>query len=134
MCSGSIDIHGAPRLTVWTKLAQDAPIGSTVLVTLAAVDFKAGERIVVTSSSQDFRETEELTVVALNADNRSITVSPPLRFNHLAQVFVSPNGTMVDMRCEVGLLSRNVVIQGDDDSNRQQFGSHIIAVGGGTLR
>jgi hypothetical protein len=35
------------------------------------------------------------------------------------------------MRAEVGLLTRNVVIQGDSDSEELEYGSHIMAMGGG---
>jgi len=44
----------------------------------------------------------------------------------------APTGT-VDMRIEVGLLSRNVIIQGDDKSASQKFGAHTLAVHGGVF-
>ena len=119
---------------MWTKVTKDAQAGTNVLVTEAAVDYAAGEKIVITSSSRDYRETEELTVVSVNADNRTVTFTPALKFNHRAQIYTAPNGESIDMRCEVGLLSRNIIIQGDDNSARQLYGSHTIAAGGGTLR
>ncbi len=36
------------------------------------------------------------------------------------------------MRAEVGLLSRNVVIQGDSNSEELEYGVHIMAMGGGS--
>ena len=38
------------------------------------------------------------------------------------------------MRVEVGLLSRNVVIQGDEGSSAQLFGSHLVAMHGAHLK
>ncbi len=33
------------------------------------------------------------------------------------------------MRCEVGLLSRNVVIRGSEDSLANQYGGHMMMMG-----
>ncbi len=130
---GFLDIHGRPRKTVWTHLASSSLAGSNTVITDDAVDFVPGDKLVVTSSSRDFRQTEEVTVVSLDADNRTITVTPAFQFNHIS-TFYDVVGERVDLRCEVGLLSRNVIIQGDDDSDRQLFGAHTIAAGGGTFR
>ena len=40
----------------------------------------------------------------------------------------------LDMRCEVALITRNVVIQGDDASASQKFGCHTVALHGGHYR
>ena len=130
---GFLDIHGRPRKTVWTHLASSSLAGSTTIVTDDAVDFVPGDKLVVTSSSSDFRQTEEVTVVSLAADNRTITVTPAFKFNHIS-TFYDVVGERVDLRCEVGLLSRNVINQGDDDSDCQLYGARTIAAGGGIFR
>jgi len=38
------------------------------------------------------------------------------------------------MRYEVGLLTRNIVVQGDDASESQMFGGHIMSLQGGIMR
>jgi len=130
---GIIDIHGQPRLRTWTKVAMTAEIGSLVVVASENVDFIAGESIIITSVD-DHRQTEEATVAALGLDSRTITLTAPLRFHHSSQV-VQLGGRAVDMRCEVGLLSRNVVIQGMGAKTAPQlFGAHTAAVRGGILR
>ena len=35
-------------------------------------------------------------------------------------------GRTVDMRAEVGCLTRNVLVQGDAESPQDQYGAHII--------
>ena len=45
-----------------------------------------------------------------------------------------PGFAPVDLRVEVGLLTRNVVIQGDDESESQLFGMHLAAMHGSMLR
>jgi hypothetical protein len=130
---GFLDIHGRPRKTVWTHLASSSLAGCNTIVTDDAVDFVPGDKLVVTSSSSDFRQTEEVTVVSLAADNRTITVTPAFKFNHIS-TFFDVVGERVHLRCEVGLLSRNVIIQGDDESDRQLYDAHTIAARGGTFR
>jgi hypothetical protein len=104
---GFLDIHGRPRKTVWTHLASSSLAGSNTIVTDDAVDFVHGDKLVVTSSSSDFHQTEEVTVVSLAADNRTITVTPAFKFNHIS-TYYDVVGERVDLRCEVGLVSRNV--------------------------
>ncbi len=38
------------------------------------------------------------------------------------------------MRASVGLLTRNIVVQGDDGSTAQLFGVHVVAMHGSALR
>ena len=85
------------------------------------------------TSSDTYTETEEVTVVSLGSDQRTITVTPAFQFNHYSQI-VQIEGETVDMRCEVGLLTRNIVIQGDENSESQLFGAHTICVHGGIYR
>jgi hypothetical protein len=118
---------------VWTKAAETALRGSTTLVTHDEVDYKAGDHIVITSSSLDYHETEELVVVSVAADGHTVTFTPPLQYDHTALIYEF-EGESIDMRCEVGLMSRNVIIQGDDSSAAQMYGSTVIAASGGILR
>eukprot|EP00048_Salpingoeca_helianthica_P015090 m.224971 g.224971 ORF g.224971 m.224971 type:complete len:4030 (+) comp16594_c0_seq1:296-12385(+) len=129
---GQLDIHGAPRLRTWTKVASDALAGTTTIVAAEDVDFAAGDKIVLTTGESHW-QIEELVVADLASDKRTITVTEPLRFTHESRV-VQVAGRTVDMRCEVGLLSRNVVIQGEDGSEAQMFGVHTMAVHGGIYR
>lgn len=130
---GLLNMHGIPRLAVWTRVNQTAAAGATTIVVDDPVDFVAGEKIVVTSSSTNLMEAEELVVVSVSPDKHTITFTPPLRHQHRAQLFEF-NGQVINLHCEVGLLSRNVIVQGDDNSAKQLFGSHMIASGGGDMK
>eukprot|EP00051_Salpingoeca_urceolata_P019992 m.295984 g.295984 ORF g.295984 m.295984 type:complete len:3942 (+) comp19518_c0_seq1:299-12124(+) len=130
---GTLDVHGRPRMRVWTKVAQTAEAGDTELVVSEPVDYETGDQLVLTSSSISMYETEEVEVVARSADNLTLTLSAPLKYRHESS-FYEHDGEVVDMRIEVGLLSRNVVIQGDEASKEQNFGVHTIAAHGGTYR
>jgi hypothetical protein len=134
---GSIDIHGRPRLRVWTKVARTAPAGSLTVVTSEDVDFAPGETIVVTSSALgDAFESETAVVAALAPDRRTITLAAPLAHTHESQIFSGGayGHSDADMRCEVGLLTRNVVIRGDAGSSAQLYGAHTGAFMGASYR
>jgi hypothetical protein len=131
--AGVLDIHGRVRRRVWTFLAASTLEGTTTVVTREPVDYEAGDRIVVTSSSHNFEEAEERIVVSRSIDGYTITVDKPFQHSHRVDIFAH-DGESVYLGCEVGLLSRNVVIQGDEQSEVQLFGSHTIAVHGGTMR
>ena len=130
---GVLDIHGIPRLRVWTKVAQNALSGTTTIVAAEQVDYHAGETIFITASSGDMYETEVLTVASLAADNVTITVTTPLQYDHKSFIYTVA-GEVVDMRVEVALLSRNIKVQGDELSDEQQYGAHTMMTPGGIMR
>jgi hypothetical protein len=55
-----------------------------------------------------------------------LTLDLPLDYRHIAS-FKSYNGTKIDMRAEVGLLTRNVKFRGDPEtSKRNEYGANIF--------
>ena len=55
----------------------------------------------------------------------TLTLNAPLNFQHYAAV--ETYGTQqVHLRAEVGLLTRNIVIQGDPSSNTTKFGAQVM--------
>jgi hypothetical protein len=131
---GFLDIHGIPRMRVWTKVAATVEAGSDTITTSEDVDWAPGERIVLTSGSWDYSEAEEKIIKSRSG--RTIVVETPFTHRHESSIFPAAiyGHTDVDMRCEVGLLSRNVVIRGDEGSEAQVFGVHTGAFHGGTYR
>ena len=61
-----------------------------------------------------------------------MTLAQPLAFAHYGEMQTIA-GRTVDERAEVGLLTRNIVIQGDSASSAGGFGGHLMGMGG-TLR
>ena len=64
-----------------------------------------------------------------------MTLDQPLGFLHWGTIQELPNSnpaglTTLDERAEAGLLSRNIVIEGDEDSAASGFGGHIMAMTG----
>ena len=64
----------------------------------------------------------------MSADGSTIEVDRPLNWNYRGVGYTAPDGTLVDKyRGEVGLLTRNIVVQGDDEySMSQQFGVQMV--------
>lgn len=130
MAGGSIDIHGRP-VRSWTRLAENAPAGAATIRVVDAAGWRVGDRIVVASGSFEPNEAEVRTVTAMSGN--LLTLDQPLATARLG-VLRTIDGRALDMRTEVGLLSRNIVIQGDPESTTTRFGGHIMIMEGGAAR
>lgn len=126
---GTLDLHGEARAG-WTRLSATAPSGTTQLTLLAAPGWRAGDRIVVASTDFDPNRAEVAIIQSISGT--SVTLAQPLLYSHYGQLQTFA-GTTVDERAEVGLLTRNVLIQGDSASSAGGFGGHMMGMGG-TLR
>ena len=130
---GSIEIHGKPRQRVWTILGADIPAGSNTVYTLEPVDFAPGDLVVVTSSDFDYTHAEEAGVLAVLSPT-AFTVNITFQWAHSGSVVPGASVSWdsdVDTRAEVGLVTRNIVIQGDENSDAQLFGVHTGVFEGG---
>ena len=129
VAGGTLDLHGEPRAG-WTRLAATAPAGATQLVLESAPEWRAGDKLVVASTDFDPSRAEVVTVTERSGP--VVTLGQPLAFLHYGEP-QTVAGRTVDERAEVGLLTRNIVIQGDSATSAAGYGGHIIGMGG-TLR
>lgn len=125
----TLDMHGAPRTPTWTLLNETVLPGATVIKLSQAVDWVAGEQIAIAATSYNGREGEKRTIKSIdktNVDNPVITLDLALEYKHFAMIQWYGN-EFIDMRAEVGLLSRNVVYRGNpEDSLPNQYGATIF--------
>jgi hypothetical protein len=127
MNGGRLEIHGEQRVS-WTKLGATAPKDATMLTLSIDIDWRVGERIVVASSAIDYKQAEERTITAVNG--RTVTLDRALTYTHYGEVQTFDAGKVtLDERAEVGLLTRNIVVQGDTESTQTQFGGHVMIMG-----
>ena len=132
MAGGRVELHGHRRDAVaWTQLATHASPGDTTITLAAAPDWRAGDEIAIAPSGYDAREAEKVTVTAVNGTR--VSFAPALRHRHWGSV-QSVEGRALDMRAAVGLLTRDIVIQGDTASDASNFGGHVMIMGGGFAR
>ncbi|CDW80878.1 ipt tig domain containing protein [Stylonychia lemnae] len=124
-----LELHGVPRFPAWTSLASTAEIGATQVTLIQAIDWKAGEEIVIAPTGYDSREAEVRRIVSIDRRNLNkpiITLDWPLQYKHYSNIEYYEDN-FIEMRAEVGLLTRNVVYRGDPEtSSKNQFGAHIM--------
>jgi hypothetical protein len=131
-----LDMHGAPTVA-WTELAATAFAGDNQLNLTEPVDWAPGARVVIATT--DFESplsshSEVATVDAVLGGGRIVRLrdvtccptytnsgtptdcatSAGLMWPHLGETRTF-DGREVAFRAEVGLLSRNIVVQGDTD-------------------
>ncbi|MGH2376839.1 MAG: G8 domain-containing protein [bacterium] len=128
---GVLDLHGEPRAPAWTRLAKTASKGAGQIVLERPVDWRPGDHIVIASTDYNPLQAEEALVKAVWGN--VVTLDRQLGSMHYGaqQTFA---GVTVDERAEVGLLSRNVVVQGDKGPAESGHGGHVMIMEGSTAR
>ncbi len=127
---GNLELHGR-KIKGWTRLARTAEGGSRSIELLRPMPWRPGDRIVIASSSYWSTHDEERTIT--NVSGSTVELNEPLRRRHWGELQTF-DGRTVDERAEVGLLTRNVVIRGADDSDDEGFGGHVMIMEGGEAR
>jgi len=132
MMGGKLEIYGERRIS-WSRLSATAPPGAGTITLAEPTGWRVGERIVIASTALDPTEAEERTITAVSG--AALTLDRPLQHRHWGTVQSFDDGRVrSDQRAEVGLLSRNVVIQGDPGSAATGFGGHIMIMGADSSR
>lgn len=133
--SGNLTLHGNHKVPVWTQLALGHPVavGSDMVIVDGLINWQPGDQIVIAPSSFDATHVDQLTIESVSLDSASnkstIKTMEFAQFHHLAAVldeYESQTGLKVDLRAEVAVLTRDVVVEGDPDSERFMFGAHIM--------
>jgi len=125
MMGGTLNLHGN-RTNSWTKLSNTAEAGSNSLQVLNAAGWRAGDVIVLASTDFDPHQAERRTIAAIRGN--TITLDKKLDYMHFGKITFE-----VDERGEVGMLSRNILIQASPDADQTLFGGHIMAMAGSKM-
>ena len=120
LMGGTLNLHGN-RTNSWTKLSKTAEAGSNSIEVLNAAGWRAGDAIVLASTDFDPHQAERRTIAAIRGN--TITLDKKLDYMHFGKITFD-----VDERGEVGMLSRNIVIQASADADQTMFGGHIMAM------
>lgn len=119
---GKVRMHGASLTPTWTAVAQEPRAGqSTVVLSQAVTGWAQGDRLIlpdtrhmkwneVTGWAPTTPQWEELTLLSVSADGRTLTVSQPLRYDHLG---ARDGNNVLNFLPHVGNLSRNVVVRSE---------------------
>ena len=129
---GQLEMHGIERSHTWTDLKTTANALDTSItlndVNGVNLDWQVGEEIVIASTDISGRNAEYRTITSIsNTDtNPVITFDEPLVHKHYAGVQYFGDD-FIEMRAEVGLLTRNVKYRGDPETSiDDQYGAVII--------
>jgi hypothetical protein len=128
MGAGRLELHGARRDALsWSQLDGSVQPGATS-ITLKddASSWRVGDEIVIAPSGFEPLEAEQVRITSVKGTTVSFT--PALKHAHFGQL-QSYNGSVLDERAEVGLLTRDIVVQGANDSDASAFGGHTMAMG-----
>src|SRR5579862_2736359 len=125
IAGGTLNLHG-DRTNSWTKLAGTAQAGSDRIEVLNARGWRKGDVIVLASTDFDSTQAEKRTIAGIHGN--AITLDQPLKYMHFGKITFG-----VDERGEVGLLTRNILIQASPDAERTYFGGHIMAMTGSKM-
>lgn len=133
LTGGEMQLHGIRRDSrSWTQITESLQPGDTQMTLLHTVDWRPGDQIALAPSGYDAFEAEQLTVTA-NIGGRTILFEPELEFTHLGYQ-ESIGEKQLDMRAEVGLLTRNIVIQSPEESEIDEFGFHAMFMPNSTVQ
>lgn len=128
LMGGVLELHGRPGVSSWTRLSGgDVAAGARRIVVESAAGWQPGDRVVIATSSPDMKQYDVAEIAAVSGN--AVEFKEPLRYAH----FGSPRQVgerAIDVRAEVGLLSRNVVVQGDAGSEALKIGGHAMFMAG----
>ncbi|XP_045208899.2 fibrocystin-L-like [Mercenaria mercenaria] len=130
--NGTLDMHGCPVPITWTRLSTTASEGDNMLHLVDPVDWHTGDEIAISSSGHHKSQTEneKKIITEISEDKRTVTLDSPLRAKHIGAE-ENFNTTLVQIRAEVGLLTHNIVVRGNNNSqwtgeaNKCMPGEHI---------
>ena len=129
MPGGKVDLHGLRgQDRPWTMLNGTVVTGTDQLTTAHLTNWRVGDEIVIAPSGVQPDEAEVVTITGISGKN--VQFSPVLQYDHYGAT-QSVDGKLLDMRAEIGLLTRNIIIEGDAASDINQFGGHFMVMMGG---
>eukprot|EP01094_Clydonella_sp_ATCC50884_P004567 TRINITY_DN13609_c0_g1_i1.p1 TRINITY_DN13609_c0_g1~~TRINITY_DN13609_c0_g1_i1.p1 ORF type:complete len:1433 (-),score=246.70 TRINITY_DN13609_c0_g1_i1:56-4168(-) len=115
---GEVDIHGKLFHHTWSRLASSVSIGDDRILLQDDVNWEVGQQVVIATSVWDDWSSDENEVMSIKAiEGRRVQFTEPVRFFHYA----GP-----EYQVEVALLSRHILLQGDEASEESSIGGHVI--------
>ncbi|MEM1323846.1 MAG: G8 domain-containing protein [Bacteroidota bacterium] len=126
--TAELQLHGQPRVA-WTNLNGHGREGDTQIRLAEVVDWEAGDSIVIASTDFDPHQAEVRAIDSVGSGGMVVYFTAPLVYNHFGLIQKYPRGSdtlELDQRAEVGLLTRNLRIQGDADAEIDRAGGHIM--------
>ena len=97
----------------WTRLSQTANAGDTTIMVKDSVDsWQVGSEVVIAMTGDNLSQGQSEVRIITAVNQNEITLDSPLNYTHLS-VNRIVHDTNVTIQAEVGLLSRNILFQGN---------------------
>ena len=122
---GGLKLYGCPRGINWALLQRDINQGDTMMKLNKNVGglWKAGDQLSIAPTSYDSREAEMVTIT--NVINGTVWFTPPVNFTHYGAA--DSQDHYGHMGAEISLLTRNIKINGIDNSD-DIFGGRVVVL------
>lgn len=121
---GLIKMFGQPRTGKLTRLHGEVSKDATEIIVEAGLDWVPGDRIALGPTSYTHDRSEDNFVTAYDILSGKVTLLTPLKYHHWGKsTSTAGDYNGVDMRGEVILLSRSIVIAGEDV---ESWGGQIV--------
>jgi hypothetical protein len=126
MCAcqfGKAIILGQPVSHSWTGLAATANAGDDSVLLDDLVDWPVGSEVTISATDYDMHEAEARRIVATAVDGGKtrLTLDSPLSHKHWAESEQEYVSRTMRMQARVGLLTRNIVIQGSGQGEELSY-------------
>ena len=133
--NGNIQIHGREVTPTWTNLAASTTYKSkTIKIKGPVTGWNIGNQIIISpSESHNQAERRIITGITLPDSNNDIYIEleTPLNREHIIHSRTAGNPAKTHIfDVEVGVLSRNVILEGDSSSRDTWFGGVMKVYGG----
>lgn len=128
MVGATLEVHGAEKMG-WTRLGMQADSGDVSITLSEPVDWEVGDSIVIATTDYDPHQSEVRTITAISNNKKTLTLNSTLSYMHYGKIdtFTSPyREHYLDQRAEVGVLTRNLRIEGDLASATSYYGGHVM--------
>lgn len=126
--SGVLDLHGKEFWPTWTRLAATATAGDDrVHLQVAPANWEAGQQVLITTSLfEDSIQNENDVRTIKSISGRTVQFTEPLAHSHYGGA---------EYQCEVGLLSRRIVLESvAAESDADGYGAHVMVEGNTRVR
>lgn len=111
--NGDIRMFGKNRSRM-SRLTAEANKGDTKVYVEKGLDWAAGELLGFAPTGMNYRQSEQGIIKSYNSVTGELVLEAALQYYHFgAAVSTGANYQGLDMRGEVMMLNRNILIQGD---------------------
>lgn len=91
------------------------------------MDWKVGELVGIATSTYSYNNSESRTITE-RVDSKTFKLNATLSHKHYSAI-ETHDGKAVHLKCEVGLLTRNIKIMGAEGSWESGYGGHLMIHG-----